>query len=381
MKILSLGLDNSVLDKKSSLAQRTIEYGNLVERYTVIVPCRENKEVVLSERAWAVGVGSQNKVIALFKIFKTAKRLLNKEKYNIITVQDQYYLALLGWLLAKKFSIGLEIQIHGFEKYYWLRKVIAKYILPRAGAVRVVSQRLKKRLVEEFGVNAEKITVVPIYTRIKNYELRIMNNRLKNNNFIFLTVGRLVPIKNIEMQIRAMKELKVKSEKLKVELWIVGIGEKSKELKVKSEKLGIGESVKLLGWKSKEELEKIYEQADIFLLTSDSEGWGMAVIEAASCGLPIIMTDVGCAGEVIKGFEHAATIGVHANDLNNVSGIVIPVGDQGKLEENMIKLIEDKELRRKLGENARQAVLTLPNKEETLKLYKKSWENAVKNKS
>ena len=43
----------------------------------------------------------------------------------------------------------------------------------------------------------------------------------------------------------------------------------------------------------------------------------------------------------------------------------------------MIKLIEDRELRKRLGERARKAVLNLPNKEETLRLYQESWEKAI----
>jgi len=78
------------------------------------------------------------------------------------------------------------------------------------------------------------------------------------------------------------------------------------------------------------------------------------------------MTDVGLAGEVIKDDE---------------SGIVIPVGDQKALENAMIKLIKDRDLRKKLGEGAREAIKKLPTKEETLALYKKSWTIAIANKN
>ena len=365
MKILSLGLDKSILDKNSPLAKRTIEYGNLVEKYTVIAPSKKYKEIVLSEQANAVGAGvGNNKITALFKIYKIAKKLLTDGKYDIITVQDQYYLALVGWMLAKKFNIGLEIQIHGFEKYYGLRKLIAKFIIPKADAVRAVSQRLKKQLIEEFGVKGDNITVVPIFSDI-GYRISDIGYNKVEDKFIFLTVGRLVPVKNIEMQIKALteviKNLEVRSKKL--ELWIVGEGEESKKLEVRSKKLGLDNFVKFFGWQ--EDLKKFYRQADAFLLTSDYEGWGLVVIEAASYGLPIIMTDVGCAGEVIKDGE---------------SGIVIPVGDQRELEESMADLIKNNELKKRLGENAQKVVNNLLSKEETLNLYKKSWETALNRK-
>lgn len=340
MKILSIGTDNSALDKNSKLSKRISEYKKIVNQYDVIVP------------------KSKNKIISLIKICNLSIKLLKKEKYDIITVQDQYFLALLGWFLARKFKIGLELQIHGFEKNKGIKKLIAKFVIPRANAIRTVSQRLKKQLINEFGVKEEKITVMPIYTEISN--LKTQNSKLKRDNgkFIFLTVGRLVLVKNIGLQIEAIKEV-VKSHN-EAELWIMGDGQEKSKIKSQIANLKLENNVKLLGWQN--DLNKFYNQADVFLLTSDCEGWGIVVIEAASFGLPIIMTDVGCAGELIK---------------NNESGIIIPVRDKNKLIEAMIKIIENTELRERIGLGALLAIKKLSNKEETLKLYKQSWEKAI----
>ena len=188
MKILSLGLDNSILNKKSALVKRTVDYGNLVEKYCVVVPNKINCEIKLSEKVKAYGVKSVNKILGLINILKLAKQLIKQERFDIITVQDQYYLALIGFLLSKKFKIGLEIQVHGFEKYYGLRKLIAKFVLPRANAVRAVSQRLKKRLMDEFRVDEGRITVVPIYADTGNLKFEIGNlGNEYRDKFIFLT--------------------------------------------------------------------------------------------------------------------------------------------------------------------------------------------------
>ena len=365
MKILSISLDNSVLNTKSALAKRTVEYGDLVEKYCVVAPNKINCKVELSEKVQVYGVKSVNKILGLINIVKLAKKLIKREQFDIITAQDQYYLALIGFLLSKRFKIGLEIQVHGFEKYYGLRKLIAKFVLPRANAVRAVSQRLKKRLMDEFGVDEGRITVVPIYADTGNLKFEIGNlGNEYRDKFIFLTVGRLVPVKNIEMQIKAIKNLKLRitNYELRIkdlELWIVGDGPEMGNLKLEIRNLGLENNIKLFGWQS--DVDEFYGKADAFLLTSNSEGWGMAVIEAGSYGLPIIMTDVGCAGEVVHDGE---------------SGIVIPVGDQKKLEEAMMKLIQDRELRKRLGENARQAVIKLPSKDKILELYKESWGKA-----
>jgi len=367
MKILNISLDKNVIDKNSAVAKRMVDYSDLVDRYAILVLAEENKEIDLSNKVKVISIKkSSNKFINFWKLKKKLQEIINKEKYNIITAQDTYFLGKLAVELAKKFHLGLEIQVHGFEKLNFIRKMIARYVLKNADVIRVVSQRLGRKLVDEFGVDEKKIVVIPIHSelrppslklrriKITNYELRTKKNTEK---FIFLTVGRLVPVKNIEMQIAAVSQLKIKN----YELQIIGDGEFSQKLKAQSQKLGLENNVKFLGWQN--DLEKYYNQADCFLLTSNSEGWGMAVVEAASFGLPIIMTDVGLAGEIIK---------------NNESGIVIPVGDQKALENAMIKIIEDENLREKLGNGARKAVENLPSKEEILELYKKSWEMAVR---
>ena len=168
-------------------------------------------------------------------------------------------------------------------------------------------------------------------------------------------------MKNVSLQIKATRH--IVKQFPQAELWIVGDGEQRQALEELCYPLPVTRYVKFFGWQ--ENVEKFYRQADVFLLTSNSEGWGLAVVEAAAQGLPIIMTDVGLAGEVIK---------------NNESGIVIPVDDQKELEKAMIKLIADAELRERLGRSAAEAVKKLPSQEETLALYKKSWQTAIDNK-
>jgi len=343
-----------LLEKNSHLARRVVGYGEIVDKYIVLVPTPKDEEKVLSNKVKVYGVGGRGKILKFLRVFNLAKKLLQGEDYDLITVQDQYYLAWLAWKLARQFKIGLEIQVHGFEKFFGWRKMIAKFVIPRADAIRVVSQRLKKQMIDDFGVKEEKITVVPIYVeRISHIAYRTS----PDGKFIFLTVSRLVPVKNIEMQIRAFKNLELRFKN--IELWIAGEGELREKLEVETHNHA---SVRFFGWQN--DLGKFYSQADAFLLTSNYEGWGMVIIEAASFGLPIIMTDVGCAGEVIKDGE---------------SGIVIPVGGQKELEAAMRKIIEDEDLRQKLGEGAKKAVEKLPSKEETLKLYLESWRKACGN--
>lgn len=360
MKILGLSLDKFILNKNSAPARRMIEYGNLTERYEFVVPEKKINSVVLSDKVTVHGLGGINKIISFFKIFFFAKKLLQGGQFDLISVQDQYYLALIGYFLAARFKLGLELQIHGFENLSQFRKMLAKFVIPRAGSVRTVSIRLKKFLIDEFKVKEEKITVVPILS--EDINIFTFNNKQKNSdNFIFLTVSRLVAIKNIGMQINALSRIAEKFPN--AQLWIVGEGNERKNLKEQIERLNLKERVILMGWQ--DDLSNFYCQADAYLLTSDYEGWGLSVIEAAKYGLPIIMTDVGCAGEVI---------------INGESGIVIRTRDENGLVSAMKNIITDEKLRAYIAGNANEASGKLPTKEETLNLYKKSWEIAIKYK-
>src|SRR3989344_4316446 len=183
MKILNLSLDKSILDKNSKAAMRIVEHGNLADGYVIIVPEEDYREVRLSEKVFVYGSGGNNKIFQLINVYRTAKKLLRRGEFDVTTVQDQYYLALVGRILAKKFKTGLELQIHGFEKYSGLRKIIADFVIPRASAIRCVSQRLKKQLINEFGVKEEKIRIAPIFAKtqfpISNFQLP---NKSQNKN-------------------------------------------------------------------------------------------------------------------------------------------------------------------------------------------------------
>lgn len=353
LKILNISLDRSVLKANSPVLKRIASYSNLVDSYTVLVPAEKNIELEVSSKLKIIGVEIQDKITGLRRIFKTASDLIKSENYNLISVQDQYYLGLVGLRLARKYKIGLEIQVHGFEKEKGLRKMIARYVLPRASAIRTVSNRLQKKLVENYKVDVNKITVAPIFVDLSE---RVVAKH-PSSIFTFLTVCRLVPVKNIQLQIKAMSELV--REGLSVRLWIVGDGPGKNKLEKLSKTLKVENDIKFFGWQN--DLDNFYNQADVFLLTSLAEGWPLAIVEACHFSLPIIMTDVGSAGELV---------------VDNESGLVIPVNDGPALTVAMKKVMADGDLRKRIGETAKIKVAQQLSWEETMKLYKQSWEKA-----
>ena len=356
IRLLSFSLDSSILNPGSITQTRQAEYAARCEEYHIIVIGRGKFRRL--GNLFIYPTKFKNKALNFFYVLFLASKIIKRRRLNLISSPAADFLGFLFLILAKSFTISFEMQVHGFEKFQGIRKYLAKFNIPRAAAVRAVSQRVKKQLMSEFSVPERKITVVPIFS-----ELAARPDKAKikktNDRFIFLTVGRSVEVKNIGMQIEAMAEVVKKYPS--AELWIIGDGPEKEKLKLEIGNWKLEINIKLLGWQK--DVASYYAQADAFLLTSNYEGWGLAVVEAASFGLPIIMTDVGCAGEVI---------------INGQSGLIIEPGDKKKLAGAMLNLIEDEALRNKLGQGAATAIKNLPNQEATLQLYEAGWKKAIK---
>ncbi len=355
MRILSLSLDTTVCTETSRTAKRVIEYGALVDAYHVIGLDNHDQKKQLSSNVFGYTVSTaRGKIRALIAMYKKAQALCVHEKFDIITVQDTSFLALLGVVLSKKYQVGLEIQVHGFENETLLRRLLAYITLPRAHSVRVVSKRLRKLVTGTYRVKDERITQVPIYVEPFSCEKKTKTP----NTLTFLTVGRLVPVKRIALQIVAFK--KVLQKYTDVQLRIVGSGPELESLRALVALHHLEEYVSFVG--SVQDMQHEYCSADAFLLSSEAEGWGMSVIEAAYAGVPIIMSNVGCAGEVI---------------VNNASGMVLQNPTSDSLAQAMIRMYENTSLRAELIMGAHKAVEKLPNNEETMQLYMQSWKRAA----
>lgn len=373
MKILSLSLDKRILDRNSDNFQRQKMYSQLVDELYVVIFSKEAKHFK-SDNLFIYGSGGENKLSRLLKTYKKAKAILkeSKEKDWVITAQDPFETALIGWCLSKKFKVGLNIQEHGdyFSEKYWrdesllnfFRYYLGKILIKRADSIRVVSQRIEDTLISKFGLAENKIVVVPVYTEIrKNTSLNLKLKEKYKGKFVFLTLARMVKQKNLSLLIKAFKG--VVSQNSQAVLLIVGQGPEKNKLINLVRKLKLEDKILFIDWT--DDIDSYYNLADVYVLSSNYEGWGRVIIEAAGYGLPIIMTNVGCAGEAIK---------------NTESGLIVPLADKKGLEKAMLKLISDRNLRINLGQKAKGAILELPDKRETLKLYQESWQKALKKK-
>ncbi len=376
MHVVSLALDPKTLDPESVVAFRNRAYGRLTEHYSIVVPSPATMVVHLSDKTTVYGVGGFHKVVQLISMYRRARALIRAGKCDVITSQDMYFLGLLGLFLARRYHLGLEVQVLGIEKLTPFRKRIALFVLHRAGVVRALSDRLKDRLITEFNVPEKLINVVTIYVDVQKLGLDVRSLKGKDteeferltrafreqygSRMNFLSVSRLVPIKRIELQLEAIAALKQRFPQ--VMLHIVGDGPDEVRIKTLVSNLGLEKEVLFHGYQTGYALGMFYIECDCFLLTSDYEGWGMVIIEAATAGLPIIMTDVGCAREFIR---------------DEKSGLVIPPQDGQALIGAMERVITDPELRQKLSVGAIQALAQLPSFDTILMRYKENWEVAL----
>lgn len=156
-----------------------------------------------------------------------------------------------------------------------------------------------------------------------------------------LFIGRLIPRKGFQRVIRALPAVR-KAAKVPFEVEVVGSGAFREELDGIAEKLGVSDLIKYVGTIPYDQLEKAYQYADIFVLTSLSEGMPSVILEAMGVSLPIVASDVGGNNEIVKEGEN---------------GRLIQGDDIEKLAQDLAELINDKDLRRRMGAKSREMAL------------------------
>lgn len=198
-----------------------------------------------------------------------------------------------------------------------------------------------------YGVNPEKIkhaqmTVDVEY--IQNYVKKIssldreklrVDHGANNNDLVFLFVGRLLDWKGLRELIEAFKLI----DEENVRLWIVGSGQLANEVKVASQK---NTSINYLGRISGDSLWSVYYAADVFIIPSHHEPWGLVVNEAMAAGLPVIATNsVGCIDDLIS---------------NNQQGLITSSKNTRALFDAMHFMLTNSAKKNQMADNASETI-------------------------
>lgn len=150
-----------------------------------------------------------------------------------------------------------------------------------------------------------------------------------------IAVGNLIHRKGVDIIIRAISQLKTED----IELIIVGDGIERTALEKLSNNMNLGQKVHFLGKVKNKDIQKYYEQADIFTHMAREESHGQVYLEALAAGLPIITSDNVSYYQILKG---------------KVTCEVVPQEDTEELAKAMVKISHDVRLRERMSREGRK---------------------------
>jgi phosphatidyl-myo-inositol dimannoside synthase len=238
----------------------------------------------------------------------------------------------------------LVITFHGSEVKSFasnpIRRLIVNQLIKRADRISAPSEFTHGLIRKNFPAAKLKTYLTPGALR-SNFERPRNSARRSSDKINILTVGRLHPRKGQAFIMEALADLPLAQRK-KVSFWIVGTGNKQgygDHLKALAKKMDFG--VSFYGEVSNSQLEELYARASIFSMTSVNfrksvEGFGLVYLEAAAHGLPIVANRVGGVAEAVSHGEN---------------GLLVDPGDKPGLTQAFDRLIQDHDLREKMGKN------------------------------
>ncbi len=187
-----------------------------------------------------------------------------------------------------------------------------------------ISKDTEDILVNKYGISRDKIELIPPFADREKFH-RLPNIEKIKNGILF--VGRLDNRKGISFLVKSMPL--VIRENPDAKLFIVGEGQLLNSLRAFVMENNLGKNIKFLGFVQDEELLMLYNQVDIVVVPSVFEGFGITVIEAMSCGAPVIGTNVEGIKGIIKGNENG--ILVNYNDCNELAKRIVGLLDNAWL--------------------------------------------------
>jgi len=146
---------------------------------------------------------------------------------------------------------------------------------------------------------------------------------IQKDAFTILSVGRLEKVKGHKYLIEAFKDIKARIPK--AQLLVVGDGSERENLEAQVEELDLSESVKFTGAVKHEDLPDIFAKANIFVMPSLFEGFGITAIEAMASGLPLVASKAGSLIEVVEDGRNGMLIG--AEDSEAITQAVLFIYD------------------------------------------------------
>jgi len=246
-----------------------------------------------------------------------------------------HYASSYGLLGALTKSHPYAISVWGSEIYEFgeksiIHKNLLKFNFKKADAVLSTSEDMAVRT-QKFTKKEIEITPFGIDTSLFSPDSKT------SNDLVIGTVKSMENTYGIDILIRAFAKLK--GENLK--LTLVGDGTKTEEYKSLVTELNLNESITFKGRVDLEQVPKVLNQMDIFVAASRAESFGVSVLEASSCELPVVTSNVGGLPEVVE---------------DGSTGFTVQVENVDELANKIQALVDSKELRKEMGTAGRKFV-------------------------
>jgi colanic acid/amylovoran biosynthesis glycosyltransferase len=277
------------------------------------------------------------------KDYERVKHLLLEHDINLLHAHFGTY-AVYFSKICKELAIPIVVTFHGhdissaFGRWPAYKAAFPRLIEQIRFAI-VISAEMKERLIR-LGCPEEKVVVS--YLGVPLDEFPYCDRSGRGGPVQFLHAGRLTAKKGVPELVEAFHHA-FGSDTSVAELWIAGDGEEKAAVAAKISALGLSASVRMLGRLSNEELLKVRQQADVFVLNcrtdqaGTKEGLPIATLEAAATGLPAIST------------YHA---GIPESIIDGETGYLVPEYDTAGFAQAMLRLA-DPQLRQEMGRKAR----------------------------
>lgn len=293
-----------------------------------------------------IGLNKRSKISNITLPFTLAKVIRN-EKPDVVLSFMNYANLVTSVAKILSFTTSYIIQsdhnnlteLMRMGKYGIVRRVLTRFLYKMADNRICVSLGVEKDLCDNWGVNQSKCLTIhnPVdYQSIQQSLIEPVNEPWFNDNIpVVIACGRLSEQKNYPLLLNAFAKL---ISNVDARLIILGEGEGKAEILTLIEEYSLASRVKLQGFVSNPF--SYIAKSTIFVLTSNSEGFGNVIVEAMACGTPVISTRCPSGPEEI--IDHM------------VDGKLIPVGDVMECTAAMQALLTDEQLRQKFSENGRK---------------------------
>ncbi len=252
---------------------------------------------------------------------------------------------------------GTDITLVGQDRTFF---EITRFGIERSQGVTAVSEFLKKMTMDEFEIT-RPIEVIPnfidtsSFCRSRGYRDR--SAFAPQGEKILLHVSNFRPVKRPLDVVRIFERV---VRELPAVLLMVGEGPERASAQALARRLGLADRVRFLG--RQDRIEELTGIADVFLLPSELESFGLSALEAMACGVPVVGSDAGGLPEVVKHTE---------------TGFLLPVGDIEGMAARTIEILKDDEHWRALSAGARRRAAALFGAEQIVAEYERFYEQVL----